>query len=289
MTGIPISSLLQDTEISANSDHVSSNPLGYSKIELESLEFEHSIITQLCGGRFIPLIDHFPVNSALRVLDCGSGSGTWASELGFTFPNFQITAFDLYYTRSLDKAPNVTFVVADANKRPLPFESNAYDIIHSRNIYYGIKNWLTYIEELKRVVKFKSGEIHLLEIVLPNPLALQNQPSENGKLANILRGSINSEYPPTSLAHICRLVNLDIIHEQEFTFPIGNWPENEYEKRIGGLALTAIKDGLLRMAIRTGQALVSDIEQFKKDLSSIFDPEFNLVAGIKYVVARKEH
>ncbi|KAK9369856.1 S-adenosyl-L-methionine-dependent methyltransferase [Lipomyces kononenkoae] len=263
-------------------------PLLPTPDEIERIEFQHSIVSQILGCRFLPSIDHFAIHSRLNILDCGSGAGTWASEIGFALPESTVTGFDIFDVPCKFRPTNVKFVVADANDPPLPFADNTFDVVHSRFLLVGITNWVRYISELKRLVKTSTGEIHMIEITAPPLPAGDEDTMLIRDLFDAGFGQANiSLFMAPKLSDYCRAVGLTVTHEKMYPFAYGDWPEDPEQSRVGGLMLSCTMEGMEKIATRLCERKGYDSKPYISQLPAYLDQSRKPAGELWYVVAKK--
>jgi ubiquinone/menaquinone biosynthesis C-methylase UbiE len=110
---------------------------------------------------------------AFTLLDAGCGPGSITISLAKLFPKAQITALDFSNTAlefareaaAKEKVTNVTFVQGDVYR--LPFETDAFDIVHAQQLLCHLADPVAAINEMKRVVKAAGGLIALRETDVP--------------------------------------------------------------------------------------------------------------------------
>jgi metalloendopeptidase OMA1, mitochondrial len=81
--------------------------------EAERLEYQYEILKQVMDGKswLAPLSKKRPPR---RVLDIGTGTGTWCIEFGDKFPEADVVGTDLSPTLMPNmSSPNVSFIVDD--------------------------------------------------------------------------------------------------------------------------------------------------------------------------------
>lgn len=114
-----------------------------------------------------------PVKEALqfgqhrRVLDLGTGSGSWAIDIADEFPRAEVIAVDLAPIQPQLVPPNCTFELCDLMQWPIPYPDAYFDFIHARSIHIGIHNYPQFLDELARLLR-PGGLILLVEPTL-NP------------------------------------------------------------------------------------------------------------------------
>ncbi|KAF7344325.1 S-adenosyl-L-methionine-dependent methyltransferase [Mycena sanguinolenta] len=79
------------------------------------------------------------------VLDVGSGSGSWAIEMGSSYPQAQILGVDLVIDRDLHAPSNVQFKQLDITKG-LPSVDRGYAIIHARVVTGHLKDPSVFVQ-----------------------------------------------------------------------------------------------------------------------------------------------
>ena len=88
-------------------------------------------------------------------LDVGTGTGLLAEALLEKVPSLQITGIDVsedMLWKAVAKGCLSGFQTADANE-PLPFESDSFDAVFSSSVFEFIKDDLSLVTEMARVVK----------------------------------------------------------------------------------------------------------------------------------------
>ncbi|MBA3826098.1 MAG: class I SAM-dependent methyltransferase [Ktedonobacterales bacterium] len=134
--------------------------------EIRRLDVQHFILRKQMGGNYLA-----PLTHPTAILDIACGTGRWAMEMATSFPEAQVTGFDILMptpTASLGAGiaaipTNVTFLQGDARK-PLAFADGAFDFVHLR-LLYGVlpaASWEPLLREVVRVTR-PGGWIESLE------------------------------------------------------------------------------------------------------------------------------
>ena len=108
--------------------------------ELDRLDLFHAMLLTAHDDR-LHLASLVPPPQ--RILDCGSGTGIWAIEIGEKFPNAEVIGVDISANTPDFVPPNVRFEIDDVEDQwtwGAPF-----DYIHSRYMTGGIKDWRKYV------------------------------------------------------------------------------------------------------------------------------------------------
>lgn len=142
---------------------------GANKEELQRLTIQDALLTTIMGG---PLAEQEDVAHMRRVLDIGSGSGSWALATARTYPEMSLAGIDISQqmvdyaqkqASTLNLADRVTFRVMDA-LRELDFPTASFDLV---NLRFGVSfartwDWPHLLKEMLRVCR-PGGVIRVTE------------------------------------------------------------------------------------------------------------------------------
>jgi len=95
------------------------------------------------------------------VLDIGCGSGHGSNVLAGKFKKVQgvdLAEEGIAYAKKYWKKQNITFKIGSGTA--IPFKDNTFDIVVSFEVFEHIKEWKTFLKEIRRVTK-KDGKIYL--------------------------------------------------------------------------------------------------------------------------------
>jgi ubiquinone/menaquinone biosynthesis C-methylase UbiE len=104
---------------------------------MERLEYQYLLLYHCLGEKMYlaPLPDPSTFSSfspPFHILDIGTGTGTWAIEMGDHFPHSSIEATDLSPIQPSAVPSNVQFIIDDAEQLDWAVPFNHYDYIHTR-------------------------------------------------------------------------------------------------------------------------------------------------------------
>ncbi|KAK0620147.1 S-adenosyl-L-methionine-dependent methyltransferase [Immersiella caudata] len=105
------------------------------QVEQDREEVKHFMLLELTNGaHFLAPIDAAHLH---KVLDLGTGTGTWAIEVADRYPAATITGIDLSLIQPDWSPPNVKFFVDDIEDEWV--SGNNFDLIHARHVFPLIK------------------------------------------------------------------------------------------------------------------------------------------------------
>src|ERR1700761_2953222 len=82
-----------------------------------------------------------PVGPApTQILDCGTGTGSWAIEVAYMYPSAIVTGTDLSPIQPTWIPPNCRFEIEDCAEQ-WSFQPDVFDYIHVRCLFGSIADW----------------------------------------------------------------------------------------------------------------------------------------------------
>ncbi|KAF4812940.1 Secondary metabolism regulator LAE1 [Colletotrichum siamense] len=111
--------------------------------EIDRLDLQHNLFIRTFDDRLGTAPPSQSGSKVGRVLDVGTGSGSWAIDFGDEHPETEIIGIDLSAVQTIFVPPNVTFIVDDIEE-PWTF-SHHFDYIHSRTMTGSISDWKRYV------------------------------------------------------------------------------------------------------------------------------------------------
>ncbi|KAF5335716.1 hypothetical protein D9611_009744 [Ephemerocybe angulata] len=135
--------------------------------EIDRLEKQHNMFIDIFGAKYPP-----PMGVALRqghyeptkkVLDLGCGGGGWIKDVCRDFPFCEAIAVDLVPISEAEEdfPPNLRMEIDDLNKGIEHFYDQ-FDVVHSRLISFGIRDYHRLVEHVARVLR-PNGVIEVQE------------------------------------------------------------------------------------------------------------------------------
>ncbi|KAF9326072.1 hypothetical protein BG006_010456 [Podila minutissima] len=230
--------------------------------EGERLLLQHYVMRYAFGSNILPPID---TTIAGKVLDCGCGPGTWIMEMATEFEDLDFYGFDVspMYPSAIHPK-NAHFSMANLLDPEIPFASDAYLLVHQRNMLLGLTQdaWPGVVQDLFRcVIPGGSGWLQLSEVdpiwCRPGPvshsvLKMLNETAQNRNVDVLL---------PKRLDQVLKDVGCEQVKMMMVEIPIGPWGG-----KIGVLwrdvlkaEMEALKPVVLQAALENAVAAGADI------------------------------
>lgn len=128
------------------------------------LDFQHYMLRYALRGNYAT-----PIDDVRDILDVGTGTGRWATEMADLFPQARVIGVDIAPPPAVENAPatqssnNYSFIAANVLEG-LPFPDASFDFVHQRLLYAAVPadRWQPVVLELVRVTR-PGGWIELVE------------------------------------------------------------------------------------------------------------------------------
>ncbi|KAL4807689.1 S-adenosyl-L-methionine-dependent methyltransferase [Aspergillus unguis] len=219
-------------------------PIPNDEEEQGRLNLTHHLFKLITGGDLYrtPLTTtnsaQHPQTTPKRILDIGTGTGSWAIEIAEDFPEAEIIGTDLSPIQPTFSPPNCTFIIDDAESDWAFTKGERFDYIHARSMGGGIADWDRLLKQAYAHLK-PGGWIEFQEftasifsddgthekapMMLDLSRRLDEASSKFGKRMNIA----------SSLAGWLEGTGFVNVTEDIYKCPIGSWPKNRRLKNIG--------------------------------------------------------
>jgi hypothetical protein len=162
------------------------------------------------------------------------------------WPNATVIATDLTLPPEReDTPPNVSFVRHNANDSEWPFDK--FDFIHGRMLDAGIRDWPAFRAACFRHL-VPGGRFELGHVTYPMRSKIQeNDNPEASPIIHLIntiilaskQGGLDYDVPSKHLQGLAD-VGFDEIEETAVQWPLGSWPQDKEEQKIGVLAVRNI-------------------------------------------------
>src|SRR5579884_1559767 len=212
--------------------------------EVDRLDLQHFALREALGANFLA-----PVESPVRVLDVGTGTGQWGFEMAHRFPTALVVGFDL--VRGKPNPPSGYRHVRGNLLQGLPFRDDVFDFVHQRLLVAGIPvaAWPEAVGELVRVTR-PGGWVELVE----NPPAPRPLGPAAGRLFGLVHrlvavplGLDTTGEVFDSLDEYLRRAGLERVARQEIELPLGEWGG-----RVGSFMATDVRAACTRLCEALG-------------------------------------
>ncbi|KAH8928464.1 S-adenosyl-L-methionine-dependent methyltransferase [Atractiella rhizophila] len=222
-----------------------------------------------------------------RVLDLGTGSGSWARDLATEFPQSEVIGIDIHEVPP-SGLPNCKFQYGNFLDSDWGLEGS-FNVIHGRFIGYGIPGFFDKV--IKRSIDMLAPGGWLLSAESCNYSVESVDPSKPvppaiEQMQGMGRQMLQSNGIPTEVgseleSHF-REHGLVDIEKRDVSVPVGDWPEDAKEKELG----TWFRTNWLNSFVKGSKGKVP--EEFQQAVvSAAKDPENKLVMKFVWISGRK--
>ncbi|KAF2262057.1 S-adenosyl-L-methionine-dependent methyltransferase [Lojkania enalia] len=259
--------------------------------------FVHALEGKLTTTKITPM--------TRRILDLGTGPGHWAVAMAQQYPHTDVVGVDMAHKppSTSEAGPSFNPYVLESEAQPGWHFSQPFDLIHLRNLAGSFAYWEdVYAEIYKNLAPGGCVEVADLEL-LP--------PEMTSSIALYLAGmqaSYKSGRPlGTFYMHPTYLEDAGFkdVRTTSVNVPVGQWPEDEKQKKIGKMFLVTFMECLEAFSLRlltkhgdqerlwTAEEVRETVEAGKKEIlewSEGFGGEGRRegwCANFKWIVGRK--
>ncbi|KAF7561226.1 hypothetical protein G7046_g2920 [Stylonectria norvegica] len=214
------------------------------KPEMEREYTNHVIAVLLLGG----LLHLSPLSGPAKIVDIGTGSGTWASDMSDHYGTADVTGVDKRYVNPPWTPPNIEFVKADV-ETPWLFPHQSVDMVHLRNMAFEIHNWGMVLSEAYKALRpgawLEIQDFRYQYSCDDNTMPPRYGPTQmtTGLRAALASAGLNVDAIELTPSRLRRAGFVNMQHTVK-KVPVGAWPRDRNLKRIGHFNANVIMDGL---------------------------------------------
>ncbi|WRT63864.1 uncharacterized protein IL334_000789 [Kwoniella shivajii] len=221
--------------------------------ELQRLECQHRAFKAVQADQNYLAPVHRNLFDGARGLDVGCGTGIWTIEMAQEFPSVEWVGTDLApVQRDNDLPENLHFVQNDITQG-LPFPDESFDLVHSRLIVMGIRDWKYIVNEILRVLKHGGM---LLMIECDFPWGLPGVPEDEWKeragghcrFSDYLKMAVenrgyDSQAASRTIATLMRASGKVIdVNQLESCLPLWGWSDDPHWRKSGEIMRADAED-----------------------------------------------
>ncbi|KAJ7581460.1 S-adenosyl-L-methionine-dependent methyltransferase [Mycena floridula] len=250
-----------------------------------------------------PVKEVMQIAKPCRVLDLGTGSGSWAIDIADEFPRAEVIGIDLAPIQPREVPPNCTFELYDLDSEAsIPYPDGHFDLIHARSMHTGIRSYPHLLREISRLL-VPGGLVILIEPDL-RPLADGKLPSHFPEgigapgwfalwetyRACLMRQGIDVNVPQRLTQMVLATREFEKVIELDGNIPVGFWPTDQVQLTVGQLQwldydlfLPALRPLFLSSGLSEGivTGLIADAQR------DLYHPDVKLSVRLHIVHASK--
>ncbi|CAG8504221.1 14676_t:CDS:2 [Funneliformis caledonium] len=240
--------------------------------QIDRIQVLHHILKTCCDNTNFSAPISQDLARGIRVLDVGSGPGTWIFDMSSDFPRSTFTGIEIQSFMLPTIHPSNTHFIHNDILQGIPFPPNSFDYIHMRNmtLCFTENQYEQIIRELIDLLK-PNGYLELCE----QDISCYNMGPVTRKIADemgklLIQRSMNP-FVASRLHVFMKKFGLQTVQRGMVMLPI-----SELDGKIGSLhgqtvfsGLLGVKDMLAKQMKLTGPEASQLVNDYRKELQSI--------------------
>ncbi|BDD55176.1 hypothetical protein MPDQ_007670 [Monascus purpureus] len=230
-------------------------PMPNDEEEQDRLMLLHHLFRLIIGGNLFraPIaqsrITGTANNTRQRILDLGTGTGSWVLDMAEDFPQAEIIGVDLSPIQPHWAPPNCRFFVDDIESDWTFRPEEAFDFIHARSLAGGIADWDRMLQQAFAHVKpggwveIQECEPFIVSDDATHELAVVTQ-EWHRKLRGASRQFGKALDVVSSIGWRMQRAGFVNVIDDVYKCPIGTWPKNRRLKEIGQVGKFALLESI---------------------------------------------
>ena len=179
-----------------------------------------------------------PLHNPTRILDWGTGTGEWAIAMGEDYPEAEVLGIDIARIQDSRVPVNVFFEIDDAEEDgEWTWSGNEFDLVHFRYMAGAFMDWKRIYRETFRNLK-PGGYVEVIDFDNHDSFLSYFDPDgPTARFMKALNAGMKKAGRPFGLVHLMPRLLRDAgfvnVSVSEKTIPMGAWPDDPEEKKIG--------------------------------------------------------
>ncbi|KAK1989708.1 S-adenosyl-L-methionine-dependent methyltransferase [Colletotrichum falcatum] len=234
------------------------------------MEVCHDLFCEVFNGRLF--YAQFPKNTQ-KILDIGTGTGTWAIKVGETQPQSVVIGIDMSPIQPEYVPPNVQ--IDDLNE-PWAFSDNSLDYVHMRFLAGSVRDWKFTMKEAYRclrpggvlgssepsfVIESDDGTIDERSAWNQWPRIFDEYGKQTGQTFTVVQLGIQKD--------AIEEAGFNDVEEFSCKIPIGSWPEDMKQRQLGQYAQAVMETDALGFIMRPATSIGWTMEQIENYSASL--------------------
>ncbi len=228
-----------------------------------------------------------PLHNPTHILDIGTGTGEWAMAIADQYPDCEVIGTDIAKIQPSAVPPNVFFEIDDAEEEGVwTWPEDEFDLVHIRGLAGAFTDWKAMYREAWRHCK-PGGWVEICDY--DNHDAFMAYFSHDVDVRRWLSAINEASFKsgrPRGADHLdpdwLREVGFTDVKKKVLAIPMGVWPDDEAERKIGSHFLISMLCGIEALCLRPM------VESLGMELDEVKRLSENVASVVKKVALDRE-